>query len=287
MVADFVELFGGDEAGDGELFFGRLEVLAEGQHVAADGSQVGGDVEDFVTLFAEAEHEARLGDHVGGFVFDLLEQVERALVGGVAANDFVEPWNRFGVVVVNVGLGFDDAADGLAAAAEVGGEHFDGGSCFLADGDDRFVEVFGSAIGEVVAGDAGDDDVFQAETQGGFGDAFWLINFDGLGLAAVDGAEAAGASADRAENHEGGRLVRPALGAVGALARLANGFEAEVFDDVRRVGHVAGRHRSLEPLRQASTHAAAVGGFGFLVLVSDGDFEIERHGGHAAGPGGR
>ena len=53
----------------------------------------------------------------------------------------------------------------------------------VADGQDAAAEVVGAAVGQVVAGDRGDDDVLQAEPGAGLGQAVGLVEGDGLGLA--------------------------------------------------------------------------------------------------------
>ncbi len=69
------------------------------------------------------------------------------------------------------GLGGEHRIDGRPVAEKVGREHFDGGSGPLADGQDAAAEVVGAAIGQVVAGHGGDDDVFQPQPKRGLGDA--------------------------------------------------------------------------------------------------------------------
>ena len=80
-----------------------------------------------------------------------------------------------------------------------------------------------------------------------------------IGRALGHRAEAAGAGADVAEDHERRGLAGPALGAVGALRALADRFELEVVDEV--LGEevaVPFRDGPLEPVRQA---AIRFGGF--------------------------
>ena len=50
------EFFGGDVAGDGQLVFGRAQVLAEGENVAAVLAQVAEDLFQFIASLAQAEH---------------------------------------------------------------------------------------------------------------------------------------------------------------------------------------------------------------------------------------
>ena len=79
------------------------------------------------------------------------------------ADVLLEPGDGFEVVVEDLGLAGEDDIDGVGVAVEVGGQDLDGGSGPLPDGQDAAAEVVGAAVGEVVAGDGGDDDVLQAE----------------------------------------------------------------------------------------------------------------------------
>ena len=72
----------------------------------------------------------------------------------------------------------------------------------------------------------------------------------GFGLSLGDRAEAAGPRADVAQDHEGGRPLRPALGPVGALRAFADRLEPQVFDDLAREKHSRSRQGPLQPGRQ-------------------------------------
>ena len=69
------------------------------------------------------------------------------------------------------------------SAVEVGGQDLDRRAGPRADGQDAAAEVLGAAVGQVVAGHRGDDDVLQAEPGAGLGQAVGLVEGDGLGLA--------------------------------------------------------------------------------------------------------
>jgi len=90
---------------------------------------------------------------------------------------------------------------------------------------------FGAAVGQFVAVDGGNDDVFEAHEGGGLSDASRLIGVEEGGLAGLDVAEAAGAGADIAEDHEGGGSACPAFAEVGALGGLADGVEVVLVDE--------------------------------------------------------
>src|SRR5262249_42587719 len=75
---------------------------------------------------------------------------------------------------------------------------------------------------------------------------------DRLGLATRDGAEAAGAGADVAQDHERRGAPGPALRAVRAAGALADRLEAELGDQGLGEVRAPGRgDRPLEPVREA------------------------------------
>jgi hypothetical protein len=209
--ANFIKFFGRKIAFDWEMFRGRLEVLSEGQHGTADVAEVGENFEEFIEGFAESQHETAFGGNVGGFVANLSQEIECTLVVSVAAYAVVEPGNGFRVVVEYVWLSLDDTSNGSAVAAEVRGEHFDLGAGAFANGEDCAVPVFGTAVGEVVTGDRGNDDVTQPKSLRRLGHSLRLISFQVFSFALGDGTKAAGPSTNVAADHERGRFGRPAF----------------------------------------------------------------------------
>ncbi len=100
----------------------------------------------------------------------------------------------------------------------------------LPHGQHRMIKMLGAAVGQVIARDRSNHHVSQAQSHGRFGHAVRLIGFQRLGLALGHGAKSAGPRADVAQDHEGGRLLRPALHAVGALGAFAHRFQPQFFD---------------------------------------------------------
>ena len=92
----------------------------------------------------------------------------------------------------------------------------------------------GAAVGQFVAGDAGDDAVPQAHLRDGLGDARGLAEVELGRPAGLDRAEVAGARADVAEDHHGGGAARPALAEVRALRALADRVELVVVHQLAR-----------------------------------------------------
>ena len=91
------------------------------------------------------------------------------------------------------------------------------------NGFDGAGKVFGATIAKIIAGDGGDNDMFQAHPGDGFGDSCWFIGFEGEGFGGGDGTEATGSGAAVASDHEGGGACAPAFPAVWALGFLADG----------------------------------------------------------------
>jgi len=177
-------------------------------------------------------------------------------------------------VVEHRGARFDNDADGLGVALEVGDEDLGAAAGGLAaDFLNDEGEGAGSAEEIVVAVDAGDDGVFETEGGYGFGDPPGLVEVNGLGAAFGNGAEAAAAGAEVAEHHEGGGFVVPALADVGALGAFADGVEIEgAGEALEGVKVFADGGAGLEPL--------GLGGGGF---AGGGDLDEILHGFIVAG----
>ena len=191
-------------------------------------------------------------------LFGVAQQLEGALVACAGADDAIEARHGLSVVVEHFGAGFDDDADGFVVALEVGDENFNAAAGGLAA---NFFNDHGegarAADEVVVAIDAGDDGVLQAERGHGFGDAARLVEVDGLGTALGHGAESAAARAQVAEHHEGRGFVVPALADVGAVGALADGVQVERAGQALEVVVVfAHGGARLEPLRLGGGCAA-------------------------------
>ena len=117
--------------------------------------------------------------------------------------------------------------DGVEVSAEVGCEHLEGGcrqpgaQCL----EDR-AKVGGAAVGQVVAIDAGDDDVAQAHVEGRLGDARGLVRIERCGPRGPDRAEPASPRAIAAHHHEGRRALRKTLAEVRAAGLFTHRIQA-------------------------------------------------------------
>ena len=118
----------------------------------------------------------------------------------------------------------------MIGIVEIRDKHFDG--CGGIEGSDSFnslAEMLGAAVGEIVSGNGGDDDVFEFKAASGFGDAGGFIGFESERASGGDGAEAAGAGATIAGNHEGCGALAPTLPMVGTLSTFANRVKSKVL----------------------------------------------------------
>jgi hypothetical protein len=219
-----LELFGGDELDNGQVTDGRLQVLAEGQDVAADLTEVIHGGEDFGFGFTEAEHEAGLGvERVLGPLPGFGQNAERTIIGGTMTNGWGEATDRFQVVIENVRLGVEHRLDGIVLVVEVRGQNLDDSAGVDgADGFDGAGKMIGAAVGEVIAGNGRDDDVAQAHPTGGLGEAGRFFGVEWQGFGGGDSAESAGTSAVIAGDHEGGGALAPAFPMVGATGAFAD-----------------------------------------------------------------
>jgi hypothetical protein len=154
------------------------------------------------------------------------QHAARTVVAGLHAHRALEALHGLEVVVENVGPGVEHGVDVLQLALEVRNEHLDrGGRVAMAHGADRRGPDRGSAVGEFVAGHTGDDAVAQAHGGDCFGHAGRLAKVEFGGPPGLDRAEVAGAGADIAQDHQGGRAAGPALAKVRAFRALADGVE--------------------------------------------------------------
>lgn len=97
--------------------------------------------------------------------------------------------------------------------------------------------------------------MLESETAGDFGDVGGLTFVDGRSSSDFDGTESAGAGAGFPEDHEGRRLLRPALGQVWTARAFADGMQVfrphHALDFFDRVG---ARQPDGQPLRQSLGH---------------------------------
>lgn len=236
VALEFGEFLEGNIANDGKVLEAGAEVLAEGEDVDEVFSQQGHGMAHFLEAFAEAEHEAALGGDFRVTELGMAEHIEAALKAGAEADLFVEAGHGFGVVIEDVGAGIEDDVHRRMGALKIGNEDFDAAAGnAVADGVDGGGKQGGPAVGLVIAIDAGDDGEAEAHAGDGFGDAVGFVVIDGERGALLDGAEAAAAGAEVAEDHEGGGAAVPAVADVGTGGAFADGVQFEVGDELFEV----------------------------------------------------
>ena len=246
----FGKLVGVDPTVDGEVVEGGLKVLADGDDVAGVG--VGGAslpyglgslirgkpllygwgslnqscdagflddvVEEFVDFFfsfTDTDHDAGLGDSTLGL--NPGQQFDRAFVLGARSDGGVASADGLHIVGDDVGPGVDDHLKGSLVASEVAHENlYRKIGAGVADSDDGFSPEGSPPIRQVVAVDAGDDDVLEVCPAEGVGDPAGFFEVGGGGFPGFDIAEPAGPGAGVAEDHDGGDASGPALPHIGA-----------------------------------------------------------------------
>ena len=173
------ERVGVDVFDNGQVLRRGAEVLAEGEDGDIVRQQVVHRGEDLVAALPEAEHDAGFrGDVASDHLLRLFQDDEGTLVLGAGADERGEALDRFEVVVEDVRASVHDHLERPVAVVEIGDEHLDDDlGIHLADGADRFPEMLGAAIAEIVTGDGGDDDMAQVHAAGGLGDTGGLVGF--------------------------------------------------------------------------------------------------------------
>ena len=248
----FGKFVGVDVADDGEMFACGLEVLAERKDVGSLPGQFFHRGNHFASFFSQAQHQTALGGDVGVSLLCAAQEFERALVERSFAYLAVEARDGFRVVVEDIGADGEDGIESVPVAAKVRDENLDSAAGHApADLLDGAGEDGGAAIRLVVTIDTGDDGVAETEARYSFGDAagLFLIRWTN-GFAGRDGAEAAGAGADVAQNHEGGGSVFPALAHVGAAGGFADRVQVErAHDALELLVPFAPKEADTEPVR--------------------------------------
>jgi len=170
-------------------------------------------------------------------LFGAAEQFERAFVDGAFAHLAIETWHGFGIVVEDVGLYGEDGVERVPVATKIWDKNFNfAARNAAANFRDGAGEDGGAAVGLVIAIDARDYGISKAHAGDCFGDAVRLL-FIGRAdrLAGRNGAKAAGASADVAEDHECSGAMLPAFTHVGAAGGFAYGVKIESAHDALEV----------------------------------------------------
>ena len=249
--------------------------------------------EDLVVGLAQADHQPRLGRNVGKARLEVAQQRERVRVVRAGPRLPVQPRHRLEVVVHHVRRRRrQDVERAIEPAAEIGHQHLDL-RCgrVLAHRADAVDEVLRAAVAQVVAVDAGDDDVAQSLSAAIVRARLTrLVGVERQRPAVADVAERAAARADVAHDHERRRALAEALADVRARRLLAHRVQLVLAQDLLDLGEARRRRRAhadpvglLQPLGGDHLDRDAGGLRVALVLDAGG---VGRRGRAAGGTGG-
>ncbi len=201
-----------------------LKILAHGQEIDVCGAHVVHHLMHFQPLLAQTQHDAGLGEDGGIKPLDRLQQPQRGIVARARTDCRVKARNGLQIVIIDVGPRRDDHLDRpLMLVAEVRRQDFDrragrGAAQRL----DHLHELRRAAIGQIVAVDRGDDDMFQPHFGGGIGQILRLVDVNLARHPGLDVAKGAGPRAHIAQDHHRRMLLGPAFADVRAGRFLAN-----------------------------------------------------------------
>ncbi|MNQ83831.1 hypothetical protein D3C85_989330 [compost metagenome] len=215
------------EALDRQVAAGRLQVLAQGQHVDVVLAHALHDFDDFFVGLAQTQHQAGLGRNVRHHLLEALQQGQRPLVVRTRTRRLVQAWHGFQVVVEHIRrLGGGDFQRDVHAATVVRDQGFElHVRRQLADFADAVGKVLGTAVTQVVAVHRSDHHVLQAQVGDGNGQAFRLVDVQRLRTAVADVAERAATGADVTHDHEGRGAAGEALAQVRAGRLFAHAVQ--------------------------------------------------------------
>ena len=146
--------------------------------------------------FPQSDHNAAFRHHAGGHGLALAQHFEAASISRLGADNRIEPFHGFEVMVQHLRFGGQDGTQGRGIALEIGDEHFDERlRILIADSPNGCGKMPGAAIGKIVTGDRGDDAVAEPQGMDCFGNARGLLRIGRALRSMADGAEAAVAAA--------------------------------------------------------------------------------------------
>ena len=162
------------------------------------------------------------------------EHAQRLLVAGARISDGMgQAAHRLDVLRENIQAGVDDRLDVREHPLEVRRQRLDRGVGITAlDGPNTGGVVAGAAIRQIIPVDRSQHDVFELHQLDTAGGVLRLVRIQpAMRITGIDGAETAGAGANRAHEHDRGGARIPALTDVRALRLLADGGEAVLLHD--------------------------------------------------------
>ena len=230
--------------------------MPDGERVDTDGVGIVHQLLHLRNGLAEADHDARLGADVTRG--DVLKHAHADVVLRGAAHAGRQAADGLEIVRDHLWLGRDHLVDKLRATLEVGNEHlYRRMRIQLLDAADGKGPVTGTEVGQIVPVDGGDDGVAEAHQADAHRHVVWLRGVERMGTARQGVAEAAGAGADVATDHERGCAAAPAFALVGALAAGADRVQAVRLDNLLRPTEVVvATQADLQPVGLANVRGS-------------------------------
>src|SRR5262245_46189697 len=115
---------------DGQSTLGRLQVLADSQHIAIYLTQIFDRLNNLFRSLTEADHDSRFRQHSARFPVAAFggppEQPDCPLaIPRVRADAVIKPWHSFGVVIEHIRPGIQNDVERFIVAFEIRDEDFD------------------------------------------------------------------------------------------------------------------------------------------------------------------
>ena len=231
----FCKNLGSDEFCNVDVHFGGLQVLSNGEYVAAMSNQIIHGFVHFFLSFAEADHDAGFGPFAKGFgARDLLQT---SAVFGLRTHEPVQPFYGFHIVGNDFLAGIDHDFQGFPVGLDVWNEGFYGGF-----GTEFFGEFHGvvpdrsTLVFQLISVDRSDDGVFYLHQFDGFGNTAWFVGIVFIGSTGFHRTKRTRARTDISQNHKSGRASTPTFTHVWAIAALTDGVQ---FIFIHQTAHAA------------------------------------------------
>ena len=126
LGAEIVELLRRDEAVDGGMLAGRLEILADGEEIDVRRAEIVHQRKHLGLGLAEADHDAGFGEDARLELLGALEQAQRVVVARAWADLPVERRHGLEIVVEHVRPRRHHHLERAVLAQEIGRQHLDG-----------------------------------------------------------------------------------------------------------------------------------------------------------------
>src|SRR5687768_1646958 len=211
----------------------RSQILAECENVHVDVAEIAHHGHDLLDGLAESEDDPCLRRDVRRIGLGVPEDLHDTLVATARPRALVQPWDGFGVVVIDLWPRVEHGADAVHVPLEVRDQylHRTPGN-LLVNLPDRLGEDVRAEVREVVAVHGRDDRVLEPHLGYGCRDARRLAHVVLRRPAVRDRAIAAVPRTHVAEDHERRGAVLPTFADVGAMRLFAHRVEVQLAHQV-------------------------------------------------------